>query len=143
MNASAENLRLVGRFYNDLWNRFDTSVAAEILAPDVTLRSSLGQFRRGHAEFAKYIEFVRTAFPDFHNELVETITEGNKTFAHLHYSGTHRGEIFGVPPTGKRVRYDGAAVFTITDGLISDVWVLGDVYGLLEQLRGPNQHREQ
>jgi steroid delta-isomerase-like uncharacterized protein len=132
--SRSRNLTLIDRFYDDMWNRFDTSVFPQILQPDMTFRGSLGQPVVGFDELSRYVEFVRAFAPDFHNEVVLTITDGDMTFARLSYRGTHRGEVFGVPPTGRRFEYSGAAVFTVRDELISDVWVLGDVYGLLQQL---------
>ena len=71
---------------------------------------------------------------DFHNEIISTITEGHQTFVRLSYTGTHQGEVFELAATGKRFEYSGAAVFTFSRDLISDVWVLGDIYGLIQQL---------
>ncbi|HSF20372.1 MAG TPA: ester cyclase [Vicinamibacteria bacterium] len=134
MNESP-NLQLIRRFYEDMWNRFDRTIFPEILDPHISFRGSLGQTKVGYAQLGEYVDFVRRAFPDFHNEVVETITEGEKTFARLSYTGTHRGELFGIAPTGRRIDYAGAAVFTIRNGKIMDVWVLGDIFGLLAQLK--------
>ena len=63
--------------------------------------------------------------------------DGRFTFARLTYRGTHRGEALGVPPTGRRIEYAGAAVFHFRDDRkIASTWVLGDVWTLLRQLRG-------
>jgi steroid delta-isomerase-like uncharacterized protein len=140
MSASA-NLRLIERFYQDMWNKFDKSVFPEILDPQLSFRGSLGQYKKGYQEFGEYVDFIRSAFPDFHNEIVETISEGNRTFTRLRYTGTHEGELFGIPATGKKIEYAGAAVFTISNGKIAQVWVLGDVYGLLRQLQGTASQR--
>lgn len=118
-----------------MWNKFDKRVFPAILDPEISFRGSLGQTKRGYAELGEYVDFVRRAFPDFHNEIVETISEGDKTFARLRYTGTHQGEFFGIAPTGRKIEYAGAAVFTIKNGKIAKVWVLGDLYGLLEQLK--------
>ena len=125
----------IARFYNEMWNRFDKSVLSEILDPDIRFRGSLGQEKVGYAEFGEYIDFIAAFSPDFHNTVLATITEGNQTFARLSYSGTHRGEVFGVEPTGRSFEYAGAAIFSFDADLITDVWVLGDIYGLLQQLR--------
>ncbi len=42
------------------------------------------------------------------------------------WSGTHRGKVLDVEPTGKRVVYVGAAIFHLRDGRIEDGWVVGD-----------------
>ena len=126
---------LIERFYHDMWNKFDKRVFPEILHEDIWFRGSLGQVKRGFEELGTYVDFIQAAFPDFHNEIVETITQGNKTFARLSYTGTQQGEVLGIPPTGKRIEYAGAAVFTIREDKIARIWVLGDMYGLVTQLK--------
>jgi predicted ester cyclase len=128
------NRLLIRRFYDELWNRFDKSIFAEILTGDLRFRGSLGQEKRGLAEFGEYIDFIRRTFPDFSNEIEEIISEGDKAFARLTYRGTHYGELFGIAPTGRKIRYSGAAVFTFRSHRIAEVWVLGDIYGLIGQL---------
>jgi len=135
MMQPTKNESLVLRFYQEMWNRFDTSVIPAIAHPEIHFRGSLGHEKRGHQGLAEYVRFVQAAFPDFHNEIVETVTQGNKTVARLSYSGTHRGEVLGIAPTGKRFRYSGVGFFTIGSAGIEEVWVLGDVYALLQQLR--------
>ena len=128
--------RLICRFYDDLWNRFDKTVFPAILHPDIHFRGSLGQTKVGFDEFGDYVDYIQAFAPDFHNEVLATLAEGNQTFARLSYTGTHQGEVFGIAPTGRRFRYAGAAVFTSADDLIRDVWVLGDIHGLIRQLSG-------
>ncbi len=127
---------LIHRFYDELWNRFDRSRIPELLTEDVYFRGSLGQVKAGREAFGDYVDFIRAAFPDFSNHVEETIEEGDRCFARLTYRGTHEGEVFGIAPTGRAIEYSGAAVFRFRDGRIASVWVLGDVYGLIQQLEG-------
>ena len=131
---SQQNTKLIERFYHDMWNQFDKSVFSELLTEDLEFRGSLGQHKRGYSEFGEYIDFIQRAFPDFHNHIEEIISEGNRSFARLTYTGTHQGELFDVAPTGRRIEYAGAAVFSFRSGRVASVWVLGDIYGLLQQL---------
>ena len=130
------NIRLIERFYEEMWNRFDKSIVPKLLSEDFEFRGSLGQSKRGHAEFGEYMDFIQAAFPDFHNAIDAVVSEGSRSFARLTYTGTHRGEVFGIAPTHKRIRYSGAALFEFRKSHIASVWVLGDIYGLIEQLRG-------
>jgi steroid delta-isomerase-like uncharacterized protein len=130
------NRELIRRFYEELWNAFDRRKVAEILTDDVRFRGSLGQERFGHSGFTEYMDMIETSFPDFTNDVEEIISEGDRAFARLTYRGTHRGTLFGIPPTRRRVEYAGAAVFRFRGEKIAEVWVLGDVHGLLQQLRG-------
>ena len=66
---SRRNVRLVERFYHDMWNPFDKSIFPELLVEDLEFRGSLGQTRRGHAELGEYMDFIQRAFPDFQNKL--------------------------------------------------------------------------
>jgi predicted ester cyclase len=127
---------LVRAWYDEMWNRWDEAVFERILDPEIELRGSLGQTHRGHAGIASYMRFVRTAFPDFHNEIEAIVADGAAVFARLRYTGTHRGAIFGIAPTGRRIEYAGAAHFQFRDARVRSVWVLGDVDGLKRQLAG-------
>ena len=130
------NRELIERFYYEMWNRFDKTLIPVLLANDLEFRGSLGQVKHGHAEFAEYMDFIERAFPDFTNDIQEFISEGDKAFARLSYSGTHSGELFGVAPTGRRIQYADAAVFRFRGDRLAAVWVLGDLFGLLSQLKG-------
>lgn len=125
---------IVRAFYEEIWNRHDKSKIAELLHEDFSFRGSLGQVARGHAGFAAYVDFVHAALGEYHCEIQEMISEGDKAFARLLFSGIHRAEFFGYQPTGRRVEWVGAAVFTFAGEKVSDLWVLGDVHGLLQQL---------
>lgn len=129
-----ENKTLIRRYYDDLWNKWDLGVANEIIAPDISFRGSLAVTANGLEGFREYVGVVRAAFPDFHNSIDELIAEGNTVVARLTYTGTHRGKLFGIAPTGNRVTYMGIAVFKIADGKIRDAWVLGDTQSLFRQL---------
>ena len=63
--------------------------------------------------------------------------EERRAFARVRFSGVHVGQLLGYAPTGKRVEWMGAALFTAgEDGRLADLWVLGDVLALTAQLRG-------
>ena len=91
---------------------------------------------------ASYVEKARQALPDFHNHVEDTITQGDQAFGRLRQTSTHRGALVNLVPIGVPVEYAGAAVFTCRDHRIQDVWVPGDVHGLIWQLRmGPESSR--
>ena len=129
-----QNKALVRRYYDELWNAWNLDVADEIIGADIAFRGSLGLTTKGLEGFKQYVNTVRAAFPDFHNTIEELIAEGDKVVARLTYRGTHRGTLFGIAPTGKRVTYTGVAIFRIAGGKVADGWVMGDTLGLMRQL---------
>src|SRR5262249_19243701 len=110
----------------------------ELLTEDIRFRGSLGQQTVGYEQFGKYMEFIRRAFPDFTNQVDAIVSERERSFARLTYRGTHRGEILGIAPTQRPIAYAGAALFHFRQGRIAEVWVLGDLHGLIQQLTAPS-----
>jgi steroid delta-isomerase-like uncharacterized protein len=128
------NRRLIERYYNDMWNRWDFRLVDELISPAVKFHGSVGVSVEGLDGFRDYMRFIRSAFPDFHNTIEEIVAEGDRVAARLTYTGTHQGTIFGAAPTGKVVKYDGLALFRIVDGKVEEGYVLGNVVRLLGQL---------
>jgi predicted ester cyclase len=125
---------LIRRFYEQLQNRWDDAAVDRTLAPAFIFRGSLGQEATGRAGWRAYRDQVRRGAPDFHNEIVTLVANGNQAAARLRYSGTHTGPLLDCSPTGRAFTYAGAAFFTAADGLLASAWVLGDLVDLRRQL---------
>ena len=128
---SAHHIReVVHSFYADIWNRHDKSKIPLLLSDDCTFRGSLGPTKKGHDGFASYLDCIHHALADYRCDIIDLLVESPKAFARLQLSGMHRAEFFGHPPTGKKLEWAGSALFTFKDQRVTDIWVLGDLYGL-------------
>ena len=125
----------VRKFYEVLWDAHDKDAIPNVLHENFTFRGSLGQEKRGHAGFAEYVDMVHNALGDYKCLIEELVAEGNKVFAKMTFTGIHRDEFMGYLPTKKIVSWNGCALFTFEDELIKDVWVLGDLMNIEEQLK--------
>ena len=130
----------VQAFYDRVWNRGERAAIAELLHPDFTFRGSLGPTMTGHAPFAAYVAMVTEALADYRCTILDLVAEGERAFARMRFEGIHRGPFLGFAPTGRRVAWTGAALFVLKGDKIADLWVLGDVEGLREQLRRNAEH---
>jgi steroid delta-isomerase-like uncharacterized protein len=128
---------LVRRYYSELWNAWSAGALAELISPDIVFRGSIGTAVHGIEEFRQYASKIRAAFPDFHNHIEEIIGEDDKVVARLTYTGTHRGELFSFPGTGKKITYQGIAIFQFREGKIISGFVLGDTESLKRQIAQP------
>ena len=123
------------RFYDDIWNRRDYTAIPEVLSPSLTFRGSLGSVRAGHDAFRDYVEEVTTALGNYRCDVVALVADDKMVAARMMFSGTHDGRFMGYDPTSLPVEWAGAAFFTFDpDGLVADLWVLGDRHGLHRQL---------
>ncbi|HYL46630.1 MAG TPA: ester cyclase [Candidatus Limnocylindrales bacterium] len=129
-----ENKNLIRRFFDEMWNPWNFAKADELLAEGIVFRGTLGSELKGRDAFRGYMRKVQAAFPDFHNSILQMTAEEDRVVARTMYRGTHRGEIFGVSPTGKEITYAGAAFFRIADGKVAEGWVLGDLLSVLRQM---------
>jgi len=125
---------LVERFYGLLWNEWNDDAVDAVLTPAFVFRGSLGTETVGRDGWRSYRDAVRCASPDFHNEIIEMVCQGEMAAAKLVCTGHHEGVLLGTQPTGRAFRYDVAAFFRCRDGALAQAWVLGDLDALRNQL---------
>lgn len=125
-------------FYKELWDRPDVSLVPKIFHPDFTFRGSLGPTHVGHEQFISYVNFVTDALDNYTSDILAIAEEGNRVFAKLRFHGYHRKELFDIEATGRHVWWYGMPIFTFEGDLVSDLWVLGDIHGLIRRLRHEN-----
>ena len=76
----------------------------------------------------------RTAFPDFRFEVADLIAEGDKVVARVPFTGTHRGQLMDIAPTGRTVRVGEILILRIADGKIAEAWEEYDELEMRRQL---------
>jgi hypothetical protein len=122
-------------FYKVLWDHVDKSLIPDIFHTDFTFRGSLGPTLIGHEQFAGYVDWVTGALDQYTTDILVMIEEGNRVGGKMRFHGFHRKELFGVPPSGRHVWWTGMPIFTFEGAKVRDLFVLGDIYGLIGRLR--------
>ena len=125
--STEENIKLVHRFFEELWNQGNLDAADELLASGHAHHFS-DEDIIGPEGLKSLVTWLRTAFPDIHTSIDDVVAEGDKVVVRFTSRGTHQREGMGIPPTGKRVVYTGIDIFRIEDGRIVERW--GEVDGL-------------
>ena len=129
---------VVRAFYKDMWDYADKSQIPKIFHEGFTFRGSLGPELIGYDQFAGYVDWVTSALGQYTTDILAMIEEGNRVGGKMRFHGYHRKELFGVAPSGRHVWWIGMPIFTF-DGLkVRDLYVLGDIYGLIARLKGQN-----
>ncbi|WP_156947524.1 ester cyclase [Bradyrhizobium sp. WSM3983] len=128
--------KMVFRFYKDMWDRADVSLIPEIFHPDFTFRGSLGPVLVGHSQFEDYVRWISDALDGYTSDILDLIEEGDRVSGKLRFHGIHRKPLFGREPTGQHIWWYGTPIFIFRGGKVQDLWVLGDIHGLLGRLDG-------
>lgn len=129
----ADDLKaLAKRFFEEVWNQGDESAIDRYIAADASGNDP--DFGAGRETFRRQWREWRAAFPDLHFEVVDLVAEGDKVVTRWVLTGTHQGPIFGIQPTGRRVRVEGMSLDRIKDGQIIEGFDGWDALGLRRQL---------
>jgi len=123
-------------FYKELWDHADKSLIPTLFHADFTFRGSLGPTLVGHEGFAGYVDLVTSTFGKYTTDILSMIEEGSRVAGKMRFHGYHRKELFGVAPSGRHVWWIGMPIFTFEGDKIRDLYVLGDVHGLIARLKG-------
>jgi steroid delta-isomerase-like uncharacterized protein len=120
------------------WNAHDPDAVAAVFAEDAVVREIGGAGEsRGRAAVRERAAALFAAFPDLRLERVALVIDGEYHADRWVLSGTHAGPLFGIPPTGRQVRVEGATFTRLgPDGLVVEDVHLSDVAGLLAQISG-------
>jgi len=128
---------LVERFYYEVWNRADEGVAREILHPEFQFRASLGPERRGPDGFIEYMRSIHAALGNYTCIIDDLVTTENRAAARMTFKGIHRARFFETEPTEREITWAGAAFFKTDGDKIVELWVLGDIDSVKQQLGAP------
>ena len=89
----------------------------------------------GHEGIAEYVTLITNALGEFESTIHQVICEDENAYARIRFAGIHQDQFMGYSPSGKAVNWIGTVEFRITGGKISELWALGDLHGLVQQLR--------
>ena len=129
-----ENKRIARRVFEEVWNQGKLNVADEVTDANYVSHGLGMEIPPGPAGTRQFVTIYRTAYPDTHFVVEDQIAEGDRVVTRWTAQGTHRGELMGIPPTGKRVTVTGITIDRIVGGKIVETWNNFDALGQLQQL---------
>jgi len=143
MSKEEDNKAVVGRWFTDFSGKnVNLAVIDEIAAPDMLLKYSLHEPRRGHNDIKAFMKDFRAAFPDLNFwGTADLIAEGDYVVGQWEGGGTHTGPAFkdfligGLPAaTGRKMHFTGTTVLKVVNGKIAEEIGLDDGVTALTQL---------
>jgi steroid delta-isomerase-like uncharacterized protein len=134
---SAKEIKALERRFFEEWNKGKAAAMAiidETCATNVVFHSGSGREIRGLKDFKQFNTEIFSAFPDNHFTIDDMIVEGDKVVVRYTFTGTHKGEIMGIPPTNKKVTNWMIEIDRIAGGKFVEGWLRSDTLGFMQQL---------
>jgi predicted ester cyclase len=99
---------------------------------------------RGLEEYKKFLTMLLKAFPDWHEDIVDIVAEGEKVWYRFRATATHTSEYHGylpstgkkitLAPTGEKITVEGIVIYRIVNGKIAEGWEVSNLLDLYKQL---------
>lgn len=120
-----EQNTLLHRWFEEVWNRKNSSAIRELLDEDCLhhgLTGPGGPPVHGYEAFEQFHAAFLDAFPDLHVEVNDVIAADDKIAARFTVTGTQKGPLQGQAATGKKVKFTGGGMCATKDGKFVEVW---------------------
>lgn len=131
----AENKEVARRFFEDMLSTGNFGIADELVHPDVILyHPAFPDPQNGRDKLVGGLSAFRAGFSNLKLTVEAMIAEGNFVVVRWRSQGTHDGELFGIPATGKSMNIGGMSYLEIINGKIVQDWVSEDSLGWMKQL---------
>jgi steroid delta-isomerase-like uncharacterized protein len=124
----------VRRFWG-VWEEGNIGLVDELVAPDYVNHSpGIPDQPEGPEGIKVLVSMIRGGMLDLRVVIDDMIAEGDRVAVRYTIEGTHEGELFGVPPTGRRLSIKSCTVEQVSDGKIREHWRVTDTLDMMQQL---------
>lgn len=137
-HSRAGNIEVVRTIFSEVWSKGNIESIDELYAADFVGHFP-GETFYGQEGIAGHVIAHRTAFPDWTEEIEDTIAEHDRVVVRFRSTGTNLGKFLNNAPTGNLVEISEVAIFKLKDGKVVEQWVYPDMLSMQHQLTGKGQ----
>jgi len=135
--SAEQNKALVSRYVEEManyWRTGDLSFVDGIFDSSFVQHISGLPPNMGREAMKQMFPMFRAGMPDFQMKIEDMVADGDRVAIRISWHGTHKGEIMGINPTGKKASITEMQFFRIANGKIMERWGESDMLGLMQQL---------
>ena len=132
----------LARALHDLWNTGNLDLIEQVYAHNFVAHwppSSEVPERRGLEGIRFGITRIRSAFPDWHEEVLDMFGSSDRVVTRYISTGTHLGPFWGIAPTGRRIEMHEISIFRCSKGRIVEQWRMCDDLARLQCESAPSR----
>jgi predicted ester cyclase len=138
--STDEHKRVVSEFVRRCQDQHDLHFADEVFHPQFVNHYRpegrvMPSGERPASGFQVFYGQLLRAFPDARMEINDQIAEGDLVSTRKTLRGTHRGELWGLAPTGNNVELEFIDIFRVADGMLIEHWTSMDLAALKSQMQ--------
>lgn len=131
--SAEKNKEIVRRVIDEVVNKGDLLLVEEVLASEYVYHFPTHDIY-GPEGFKEFVTSMRSAFPDLHVIIEDIIAEGDKVAARVIMQGTFEGELNGIAPTGRKLKFHEAVFVRFENGKEVEATAYGNMNSFNEQL---------
>ena len=129
----SKNIDVINIVFSEVWSKGNVDLISNLYAENF-----VGHFPEGtvHGREGMRAGVIahRTSFPDWTEEVEDTIADRDRVVVRFTSRGTNLGDFLGNPPTGSRVEVSEVAIYRLSKGRIDEQWVYPDILSMQRQL---------
>ena len=130
-----DNKQIETRIFEELWNKQRLETADELLDPGFLFHDPQSPFPiKGPEAYKRFVRYYLDAFPDLHFTINHQLSDSQTVMTRWSCTGTHKGDLPGIPATGRPISLTGITCGRIDNGRFVEAWSNWDALGLLQQL---------
>jgi predicted ester cyclase len=124
---------LIERLFDEVINRGNLDVADELISPDFVDHGPMGEMF-GAEQFKDLVKMWRGAVPDVHCSVEDWFESGEMAGWNVRVTGTHSGEMMGIPATGRSFEYVTPNIGRFANGKAAEHWADQGMFQFLTQI---------
>jgi predicted ester cyclase len=132
--AVRSNTEIVREYTQKVFNEHNPDLASEYLTPEAKWHGGLLGTVEGVENVTELLRGFLGALPDLRAEEQDIVAAGDTVAVRYIVEATHEGNLLGIAPTGRGVRWDAVDIYRLADGKIVEEWVADDMAAILYQV---------
>jgi predicted ester cyclase len=131
-----ESKSLLRRITEEIWTNGRLELIDELIAEGLVDHIEMPGLEdlSGRAHYRASVEMIRNAFPDYREEIVWMIAEGDRAVSYARCTGTNTGPLHGSAATGRRFEVHSMGALRFSNGRAVERWGIGDTMAMMQQL---------
>jgi steroid delta-isomerase-like uncharacterized protein len=133
--AMAVNSKEISRrVFEEVWNNKKLNAVDELMEANYIHHDVQSPVPKGIDGYKQFVSYYLNAFPDLQFTIDDEIADEQTAVSRWTVTGTHQGDLPGIPRTGRRISVTGITIARVRNGKVIESWNNWDALGLMQQL---------